>query len=375
MTIYAPGRCLPQDFLRHRGTLADLEEIGAIKAKRHSEFPNLVQLKYNQIASPMGHALVRQCRGIILDEADDWRVVARPFDKFFNHGEPHAATIDWSTARVQEKVDGSLCILYWYRDAWRVATSGTPDASGDVNGQALRFRDLFWDTFRAACDGYVRPWGLALGVTYLFELTSKHNRVVVKHDEPRLTLIGARDTETGEELDPNEAGLPIAPVRSFPLQSMADVEASFESMSPLEQEGYVIVDAAFNRIKVKHPGYVAIHHIKDGFGPRAILEAVRRGETPEILASFPEWQPEFEGIERAYSTLAAELDEDYARLASIETQKAFALEALKTRCSAALFQRRAGRIADVREHLATMPIKALMDTLGMRETEAASVGG
>lgn len=373
MTIYAPGRCLPQDFLRHQGTLADLEEIGNIRAKRHGDFPNLVQLKYNQIASPMGHALVRQCRGIILDEADDWRVVARPFDKFFNYGEPHAAAIDWGTARVQEKVDGSLCILYWYRDAWRVATSGAPDAGGDVNGQALRFRDLFWETWSAL--DYREPEDT--GVTFLFELCSRRNRVIVRHDVASLTLLGLRIADSaGTELPLEAAGhYGWRRVRSFPLQSMADVEASFESMSPLEQEGYVIVDAAFNRIKVKHPGYVAIHHIKDGFGPRAILEAVRQGETPEILASFPEWQASFAGIESAYSTLAAELDADYARLASIETQKAFALEALKTRCSAALFQRRAGRIADVREHLATMPIKALMDTLGMRRTEAASVGG
>jgi hypothetical protein len=64
----------------------------------------------------MHEPIVRESRGVILDEADDWRVVARAFDKFFNYGESGADEIDWGTARVQEKVDGcfrrgqSVCV-------------------------------------------------------------------------------------------------------------------------------------------------------------------------------------------------------------------------------------------------------------------------
>ena len=115
-----------QEFLRTGGTLDALAAQHAIKAVRHPAFPSLVLLKYNQIASDMSVPLVQECRGIILDEADGWRVVSRAYGKFFNYGEPGAAEIDWATARVQEKVDGSLCTVYEYAGNWHVATTGSP---------------------------------------------------------------------------------------------------------------------------------------------------------------------------------------------------------------------------------------------------------
>ena len=84
----------------------------------------------------MASVVVRECRGLIIeapsaaaavcgqrsrrgkahappppaassaDEAviGEWRVVCMPFSKFFNYREKHASSIDWSTARVYEKV-------------------------------------------------------------------------------------------------------------------------------------------------------------------------------------------------------------------------------------------------------------------------------
>jgi len=69
-----------QKFLRSEG-LAALEEKYKIIARRHGEYPNLVCLKYHMIDSPMGERISQECRGLILDEDNDWAVVARPFDK------------------------------------------------------------------------------------------------------------------------------------------------------------------------------------------------------------------------------------------------------------------------------------------------------
>ncbi len=60
--------------------------------------------KYGGMNS-MGAAL--QSRGLILRK-DTNQPVCVPFYKFFNFGEEQAHPIDWSTALVYEKVDGSL---------------------------------------------------------------------------------------------------------------------------------------------------------------------------------------------------------------------------------------------------------------------------
>lgn len=358
-----------QSYLRGGGTLDALLATYAIKHRRHERYPNLVLLKYNQIESPFAEPIVRECRGIILDEQSDWCVVSRAFDKFFNHGEALAADIDWSTARVQEKVDGSLCVVYAYDGAWHVATTGTPDASGDINGSGTRFADLFWSTLRPVTSATDLFPPTDCGVCFFFELTSPQNRVVVVHTEASLTFLGARHLTDGE-ISWKKA-LSLLPwaraVSEHPLQSLADIGKSFETLSPLKTEGYVVVDAAFNRIKVKHPGYVALHHAKDGLTQRAFVEIARKGEVSEVLTAFPEFRPLLDDATRRLDALTLKVEADYARLMDIPEQKAFAFEALKTRCSSALFAVRAKKALSVRDFFAKQPIDALMRLLGYKD--------
>ena len=112
-----------QQLLRERG-LAGLEGL-AIKTRRHGIFGNLVCFKYDQRLSPMMEKAVQEARGIILDENCDWAVTSMSFRKFFNAEEPLAAEINWTTACIEEKLDGSLMALYWYDNAWQVQSSGS----------------------------------------------------------------------------------------------------------------------------------------------------------------------------------------------------------------------------------------------------------
>ena len=55
---------------------------------------------------------VQEARGIIINY-ETLEVVCWPFRKFGNYGESYVDTIDWRTARVQEKVDGSIMKLWF----------------------------------------------------------------------------------------------------------------------------------------------------------------------------------------------------------------------------------------------------------------------
>ena len=364
MTNPLIDHCAPRAYLCNGGTLADLQEKFAISVKRHYQLPHLVHLKYSQIDSPMDNPIVQECRGLMLDQEDNWRIVAWPFSKFFNADEPLAAKIDWRSAKVQEKLDGSLMILYWYGGAWRVATSGMPDAMGMVHGTNRSFAQLFWETWHAM--GFVEPPSINRCYTYMFELTSPLNRVVVSHPKATLTLIGMRSIWSGRELQISHQ-TSYNPVKQFPLQSIDDVRATFETMDPLQQEGYVAVDEYFRRVKVKHPGYEALHHLKSSFSIKRVVEIVRQGEETEVLTHFPEWKLPFEQVRAAYDALVTQLEQDYAELKDIGVRKDFALAAKLSPFPGAHFLMRDSKATSVRDVLKSVPhIDKMIDLLGVK---------
>ncbi len=360
-----------QKVLQAGASLPSLTEKYGIIVRRHPAHANLVLFKYDQIESPMSEKIVQECRGLILDEAEDWRVICRPFDKFFNYGEGHASVVDWNTASVQEKLDGSLCTLYWYNGQWNVSTSGSPDAGGNVNDfPDLTFAKLFWKTFNE--QGLRVPPYSDVDLNYMFELMTPYNRVVVRHTECKVKLIGLRDRFSGDELSvysPRAAAREYPTVRAFALNTVDAIESSFAVIDPMGQEGYVVVDGYFNRNKMKHPGYVAIHHLKDGFGMRRIVEIVRTGEVPEFLTYFPEWAPQFEQVTTALKKFKSALNEAYLQIEDYPNQKDFALEAVKCKCSGALFALRAKKVKTLDEYVANMNIKSLMEVLDLKETD------
>src|SRR5208337_2031951 len=73
-----------QQYLRSGQTLEDLTSKYGIKVTRHKKFPELVCFKYNQIRSKPRFGIVRESRGIILDESRNWEIVSFPFMRFFN---------------------------------------------------------------------------------------------------------------------------------------------------------------------------------------------------------------------------------------------------------------------------------------------------
>lgn len=389
-----------------------LEELAGapynLKIKRHNEFPNLVQFSYDQIESPRFHPIIVECRGLILDEANNWNVVAYPFKRFYNAGEVYAANINWETARVQEKVDGTLIIMYWYNDKWRIATRGSPDASGGVNGtpmmkngviSEMTFADLFWNSCDHWLKGLSRKGCFNPNVTYMWELTSPHNRVVCDYTEigpvgevkdgnneiiylydkvdktgyagdgSRITLLGSRDNISGRELYNHAWKDDVYYIaKEFPLKSLQDVFNAAAQLNPLKQEGFVVVDSDWNRIKIKSPAYVAIHHLREGNPRKRIVEIIQGGDGEEMLAYniLDEWPAEkqmYLEMNQKLEDIILTSEAFYATIKDIEVQKDFALQALTSPISGVLFAVRKGQITSIRKSVLGMQTDKLLDLI------------
>lgn len=340
-----------------------------LTAIRHKKYSKLVLLKYSQLESPMGEKIVQQARGIILDSDRDWQVVSFPYTKFFNYGEGRAAEIDWNSAKVYEKLDGSLMTLYWYDSQWQVASSGTPDASGNVHACKLTFAELFWQVFEEM--GYQSS--ISTSNCYMFEMLTPYNRVITRFEGNKLILHGAREMSSYKEIVP--AAVAIAYgwecVRTHHLNNWEGILEAAKNLDPMVSEGYIVCDAKFNRVKIKSPQYVALAHLKGGFGVRRMVEIIRANEGCEFLSYFPEWTALYTSISEAYQNLIMEIDSDYARLQSIELQKDFATEAKQTRCPGILFALRSGKSNSATHALTQMPIRSLEALLDIEESAIA----
>lgn len=354
-----------QKFLRGGGTLIDLATAYGIRAKAN-EALGVVALNYNQIASPMHEPICQECRALILDTGE-WDVVSRSFGKFFNWGEPNAHEIDWATARVQEKVDGSLISVYFHQGEWRVATKGTPDASGPVNVSGT--------TFRALVERALSEMGVSLAeltahlnpsLFYSFELTAPENRVIVPYAERRLTWLAAWDKATLAELDITHLlDLPALRVREYPLGTLEEVVRAVEAITPFGGEGVVVRDAAHRRVKIKSAGYVMIDRVLCGLStPRRKVEAALSAGFDDMLPHLPDSvRDELLGIQAQALALRRQIAETFELGRGLPDRKAFAASALAYPYSPVLFWLYGG--IDMDECFRRLSPDRLVDWLGL----------
>lgn len=171
----------------------------SIIVKRDGDY---ILLKYSQFNSDTSLPLVQECRGSIFYQESDGKYVCVccPFKKFFNESEQSAAKIDWDSAVVEEKVDGSLIKFWNHNNKWHVSTNGTIDAfSAIVDDTQKTFGYLVKEALGGPAEFHWFINGLDINTTYMFELVSPISRVVVYYPETRLYYLGQRNMLTMEE--------------------------------------------------------------------------------------------------------------------------------------------------------------------------------
>lgn len=276
-----------------------------LKISRDGEY---IMFKYNQVFSDFNTPLVREARGIIFRESD-WECVCHPFDKFGNYGESYCPEINWETASVQEKVDGSL-IKFWYDNGWHISTNGTIDAfKANLNNVKYQnFGQLVIDAiYKVFKDEHEFFNMLDPKCTYMFELVSPYNRVVIPYEEVQLYFLGMRERDTGMEWNPEEMDetLYFKIPKRYTLHSLEDVQKAANAL-PWDQEGYVVCDADFNRVKIKSPSYVMAHYVRNNntINIERLVQIVLDGEQDEFLIYASDYADDLRDVEDTMHEIA-----------------------------------------------------------------------
>jgi RNA ligase len=270
-------------------------------------------------------------------------VVARPFPKFFNHGEPEAAALDLADrVTVTDKADGSLGILYPGGAGWEVATRGS-----FASEQAIHATRVWRDRYQGKFFPDSR-------FTYLFEIVYPQNRIVVDYgDLDDLVHLGCVDLDTGKTFGPDPDW--IGPtIETFPYGSFAEALAAEPRPN---REGMVVhFQGSDQRVKIKQADYLRLHKIVTGLSARTVWEHLAAGGPLDALIEplpdeFHPWVREVaEHLNGQIEGLITQIERSYAQvIATVPnrcTRKEFALVA-KTKPNAwALFNK-----ADQRDYV------------------------
>lgn len=227
-----------------------------------NEDDNYAILKYSQIDSDFNEQICRECRGLIID-LHTLEPVALSFYKFFNVQETFADKIYWKESRVQEKVDGSKMLVWYniYESKWQISTSSNLDAyKANISDFGITFGQLFDRALETLKINNFYDM-LDTNFCYTFELVSPESRVIVPYKKTKIYFIGLRYVPTFIECNPNSAEhiCEVVPrPKEFPLPNLKSCLSATEHMG-FDEEGFVVVDKYWNRVKIKSPAYVSAH--------------------------------------------------------------------------------------------------------------------
>ena len=206
----------------------------------------------------------RRCRGLVVD--GDQKVLARPFEKFFDVSVTSQAP-DTSVV-VTEKLDGSLGVLYPGPEGLAITTRGDP------NGWQSSAATTLW---RERYHGFTAPEG----VTLLFEIILPENRVVIDYGKRRdLVLLAAIDIATGQDVPlPVDWDGPSVKRYRGSDGTLAELVARAERSG--NREGFVLFWPAEGiRAKVKLVEYRRLHRIIFATSTNSIWESLATGGDP-----------------------------------------------------------------------------------------------
>lgn len=263
----------------------------------------------------------RSCRGLILDA--EYHLVALPFPKFFNLGEPCCPELpDSRTGGVAsfdayQKIDGSLGIWYFHDGAWQVATRGS--FNNDYTAWALRNAP---DLSR-----FPTHWTIMTEICMPSDLDGMPR--AVKHD-PGIYFLGATDLYALKDLRPYDAARGRWTGPEAKMHEVAGIdELTHRAKYEQGEEGWVIRYHNGLRVKIKTTWYLHLFRAISALNEKHVKELMLKSGMDEWLKDFPEeLQGEarsiYDGIQSRFVERRDSIMRDFA-VANHPDRKTFAL--------------------------------------------------
>lgn len=209
----------------------------------------------------------RISRGLVLDKVGG-RVVALPFEKFFNEGGEHNEHGRKLGGFVKdgfyEKLDGSCVIIYWYNNEWHINTRGSFDSD-----QAIKAKEIF--------DRDINTELLAKEYTFTAEVIYKNNKIVVDYEDREcLVLTGCvvsdhvgkfkhyfgwdclKLVNQSRSLKDIVQNIGFDYPKRFTFDSIEEAKTLTNSFDH-NKEGFVYVSSNGVRVKIKGDEYCRVH--------------------------------------------------------------------------------------------------------------------
>lgn len=251
----------------------EYEKLGLL-TKHESTDGKLVGFKYSleTVYGQKWDEITLSARGITF-EKETGRIVAWPFNKFFNYQEIYAQDgtlaqigkilneLDgWrpftsSKYTIAEKVDGSLGIAYYYDGQWHVKTGGS-----FISEQAIWATKYFREKLRTET--------LLTGLTYCFEIVYHEDPHVVHYDKEELVLLGVFNNNTHYEFDSTTVACLAKEIgcRCAEEYHYDTLEETLEAVSKMDVNHEGVVMTFYNghkdsfKVKIKSEEYLEMFH-------------------------------------------------------------------------------------------------------------------
>lgn len=322
--------------------LNDYYERGLITKQSHPTLPLTIWNYTEKVQyENLWDEVTLKCRGLITDN-NTGKAIVEPFKKFFNYEELVADRIpdakipsNGDYVYVQEKMDGSLGILFYYEDEWIMATRGSFTSDQAIKGLEIVKNNYFLDSF-------LREYA------YLVEIIYPENRIVVDYREEKVTFLSVvlnRNFEGWNISGDSELHWTTANsifkcigikkkdiVKTDQHFNFSDELYQFlKSKNEKNKEGYVLRYQPGNfRMKIKFEDYVRLHKIMTNLSTTAVWEVLLNGQNMDsILKDVPD---EFYQKIREYEhklnceflALKSEYEDHFESIRRLGTRKLFA---------------------------------------------------